>query len=85
MAMYSKVGSRYKMVCLLAHGNDYLKQNGKTPVFHIAIRYNKRPIDFIVKYMERMYGNTDVYRASNIIRFYDKYTDTIVHQINQNT
>ena len=81
MVMYSKTGSRYKMVCLLAHGNNHLKPNGKSPVFHVAEKYNKKPVDFIVKYMERMYGNTEVFKASNVIRFYDTKTDVIVHQI----
>lgn len=80
MAMYSK-NSRIKMVCLLKGGNNHLKQNGKNPVFYSPEKYNAKPDETIIKGMIRRLQNTEVFKASNVIQFYDTVTGTLVKQI----
>lgn len=77
MPFHNNKDSRIKMVFLLAHGNNHLKENGYNPVRYSAIKYNIRP-DKAMKKLIEAYQNSDKWKASNVIQFYDNSTNQLI-------
>ncbi len=69
------------MVCLLKGGNNHLKQNGNNPVFYSPEKYNSHENGKIILGMIRRLEQTEAFKASNVIRFYDTQTDELIKEI----
>jgi hypothetical protein len=71
MPAFDKVKSKIKMTALTKHGYE-------NEVWFCYLTDNKKPVNRIISEMKNRFEKTGIYLVTNVIQFYDNYTNQLI-------